>query len=495
MSTATATGREYLRVSQDRSGRARSVEEQHQESQAAAAERGVTLGEPYGEPEAISASRYSKKARGGFGQLVSDLTAGRFGASELWLWESSRGSRKVGEWLTLLELCEAQEVRIHVTSHGRTYDPTNWRDRRSLLEDAVDSEADSGKSSARIRRSAAAALQAGRPSGHPPYGYRRRYDERTHKMIAQVPEPGEAAVIREVFERIKSGHSLRSIAADFEVRGLRTRSGKIFSPQHLRTLALCPVYVGWRVSDPDKRKLGRKNPRPPGTPGVTVIKGTWEPIISEATYRSVVRLLTDARRKTTRPGKAKHLLSGIAFCAKCGSPITVTLRREVPAYQCQRGCIRIQKTDLEELAEAVILGYLARPDIHDRLSRADSDNTQLSAVRDELAATRTRMTELADAAAAGSVSIATVVRAEPQILATIAQLERREGELSTPAQLRGFITPGEHVARRWESTPMAARREIARLLLSPEYLGRMVVLPGQRGRHVPAEERVVWRSS
>ena len=42
----------------------------------------------------------------------------------------------------------------------------------------------------------------GRPHGRAPYGYARLYDERTKVMIAQEPEPTEAPVIRELFERI-----------------------------------------------------------------------------------------------------------------------------------------------------------------------------------------------------------------------------------------------------------------------------------------------------
>ena len=195
----TTTGREYLRVSLDRSGRARSIEEQHDDNQAAAEARGVTLGKPY-QDKSVSASRYSSKIRDGFGQLLVDLEKGRFAADELWVWESSRGSRKVGEWVTLIELCEQRRIKIHVVTHGRTYDPGNSRDRRSLLEDAVDSEYESGKISVRLKRAAAANAAAGKPHGRAPYGYRRRYDERTRKMIAQEPDPIEAPVIRELFE-------------------------------------------------------------------------------------------------------------------------------------------------------------------------------------------------------------------------------------------------------------------------------------------------------
>src|SRR4051812_15364842 len=132
MTTATRTGREYLRVSMDRSGRARSVDEQHDDNQRAAESRGMTLAQPYID-NSVSASRYSARSRDDFTRLLGDLDKGLFGAEELWLWEPSRGSRKVSEWVTLIESCERAGVSLFVTSHGRAYDPSNGRDRRSLL--------------------------------------------------------------------------------------------------------------------------------------------------------------------------------------------------------------------------------------------------------------------------------------------------------------------------------------------------------------------------
>ncbi|MGH3528719.1 MAG: recombinase family protein, partial [Pseudonocardiaceae bacterium] len=131
------SARDYLRVSLDRSGRARSLEEQHADHAQVATEHGWTLGESYRD-ESVSASRYSRKTRDDFARLVADLENGQFGAQVLMIWESSRGSRRVGEWVKLLELCEQRSVSIHVVTHHRTYDPANGRDRRSLLEDAVD---------------------------------------------------------------------------------------------------------------------------------------------------------------------------------------------------------------------------------------------------------------------------------------------------------------------------------------------------------------------
>src|SRR5262245_36713518 len=202
MPTAGKTlAREYLRVSLDRSGRERSILEQHDDNQRMAAERGWTLGGPYRDKG--SASRYAVKARGDFDTLTADLRTDRFAADVLVLWESSRGSRRVAEWVDLIELCEKSSVLIAVTTHARTYDPGNARDRRTLLEDAVDSEYESAKISTRVRRAVDRDAAAGKPHGPVPYGYRRLYDPVTRRYAGQEPEPSEAAVIRELFERFR----------------------------------------------------------------------------------------------------------------------------------------------------------------------------------------------------------------------------------------------------------------------------------------------------
>jgi len=272
MMVSEKTGREYLRVSMDRSGRERSQDDQHGDNERACVERGIRLGDPYREAGSASASRYARKGRSDFERLLADLGEGRFGAQVLVLWESSRGSRKVGEWVTLIELCEDAGVRIFVTTHGREYDPANPRDRRSLLEDAVDSEYESSKVSARVKRAHAANAAAGRPHGPTSFGYIRRYDERTKALIAQEPHPQLAPVVIELFRRLRKGHSLMAIARDFAARGIMNASGRPFSPQHLRVLALTPAYAGIRVHQPKGPLRTRRNPRL-GDPGVTQTQG------------------------------------------------------------------------------------------------------------------------------------------------------------------------------------------------------------------------------
>jgi site-specific DNA recombinase len=485
----TTIGREYLRVSRDRSGQLRSPAEQHDDNRRAADANSWVLGDPYQEDGAVSASRYSQKARVAFDKLVTDLEAGRFGAGVLILWESSRGSRRVGEWVRLIEACEDANVRIHVTTHGRTYDPANARDRRSMLEDAVDSEYESGKTSARIRRANAAAAADGKPHGRVPFGYRRVYDPVTRRLAGQEPEPAEAAIVAELFARLQEGHSLKGIAADFAERGIRNHSGGPFSPQHLRDIAMRPAYAGLRLHRP-----GEGNKHRGGLDGA--VKGQWPPLVDPATFYAVRAMLQAPERRTTRGGRARHLLSLIAACDECGGLLTATYRSGDREYRCRdKACVRIRAGMLDALAEEAMLAYLAQPAVMSKLRGPDGDKDgEVARARGELAAARAELAALRRAGREGRLSVATMLEVEPGLAGRVDELETRERELSTPPALAGLIAPGEDAALRWQRAPVEARRQVARLLCSPDVLGQMRLRRSPIQNHsVPAKERVVWR--
>jgi DNA invertase Pin-like site-specific DNA recombinase len=94
MSTTQKTGREYLRVSQDRSGRARSVEEQHGDNLRAGEAHGFTLNGSAYSDVSLSASRFATKHRGDFARLLADLESGRFGADLLVLWKAAEAAAR-----------------------------------------------------------------------------------------------------------------------------------------------------------------------------------------------------------------------------------------------------------------------------------------------------------------------------------------------------------------------------------------------------------------
>jgi DNA invertase Pin-like site-specific DNA recombinase len=491
---APVIAREYLRVSLDKSGRARSVTEQHDDNDRAGQQHGFTLnGEAYSDVS-VSASRYARTVRGDFARLLTDLEHGRFGADILVLWESSRGSRRVGEWATLVDLLEDAWVRVHVTTHGRTYDPANPRDRRTLMEDAVDSEYESGKASARIARAMAANAAEGKPHGKTPFGYRRRYEVSPsgRRMLAgQEPDDAEAPVVRELFARLRQGHSLRAIARDFEARGIRTRTGKVFIPEHLRDLALRPAYGGYRVHRPGNKDGGTYTGPLPAEPNAD-----WPALVDSQTFWSVRRLLLSPGRRTSRPGRGIHLLSMIAKCGECGGAMSVLYRRGERMYRCRdKSCATILADDLDAYAEAAMLAYLARDDVIEELRAGGEDDGELARVRADLAAARAELDELRAAGRARKLTVATVMAIEPGLAAAVEDAERRERELSAPPVLAGLIEPGKDAAARWDAAPMPARRAVARLLCSPGMLGALAVRHNPevgRGHRIPAQDRVTW---
>jgi DNA invertase Pin-like site-specific DNA recombinase len=494
------SAREYLRVSKDRSGRERSITKQEGDNRQAWPE--WVFGVPYS--DAVSASRYSRKVRGGYGELIADLAGNRFVASTLVLWEPSRGSRQMGEWVELIDACAARNVRIAITTHHRVYDPTDGRDRRSLYDDANDSEYESYKISVRTRRAQAANAAEGRPNGAVPFGYQRRYDPATRRLVAQEPRPDEAKVVVELFRRISQGQSIRAVAKDFEARGIRSRQGRVFTEQNLRSLLTRPLYIGER-----HHALGGYRAAKARGEAVTVTKAFWPGIIDKRLWLTVQRILSDPARRSRKvqSSKARHLVSMIVRCHVCGGPLCATNRKPngrataaVRQYKCQaRGCVRVDADELDTVVTAAVCDYLVRPDNVEWLTRGDSNDGEVGRVRDDIAAIRAELDDLGDKVGRGEVSATLAARAEPAILARLQAAETRENELTTPASLRTFITPGKDVRRRWKAAEMSTRREVLRLLLVPEVLGEVRVTPRPKGwtanERMPVVERVVWRQS
>ena len=307
--------REYLRVSKDRAGRGKSPDQQHSENAAAVERQGWVLHPlpPYRDTDR-SASEFARKVREDFERLISDLMADRFDADVLALWESSRGSRRVDEWVGLVNLCRKRGVRIWVTTHGRLYDPGNARDRRSMLEDAVDAEYESAKTSERIRRDVRAAAESGRPHGKAIWGYRRIYDERTRDLVKVVPDPETAPLVQEAARMVLGGASMYSVAKLFNERGVPTR--RPITKEKRRSLGWSGTAVKQMLSMPTYAGFRTHN-------GELIPDAMWPPLIEPEDWRRLQAVMSPPERRRTNDWPARHLLAGIALCGECGGPLRV----------------------------------------------------------------------------------------------------------------------------------------------------------------------------
>lgn len=480
--------REYRRLSDPYGGT--SLEDQGIDNEAAAAEQGWKLAEPYID-DGLSASRYARKARGDFDQMVDDLGSGptgkesRFGADILMIWESARGSRKVGEWVSFIELCEEKGVRIWVTTHERLYDPANGRDRKQLIDDANDSEYESYKTHKRVSRTTGMEAKRGRPHGQAPYGLMPIYDPKTGKLLNWVEDLLRSIVIRELFRLLELHVPQAEITRRFARRGYTNREGRPFTHEHLADMARRHSYAGFR------------------TYNGTLHEATWDGLVPRKRFWNVQRILGMPGRATYRGGGTRHELTAGLRCSRCDSLFRVqddNPNRRKPTYRCPTGCMNIQKAPIDDLIIGkqgdlgLLLEYLARGDIYEILAAPPSDDAAVQDLQARLAAARVERNEMREAKGKNLAEVMVLANSLAAKEQEVTDLEARERELTLPSVVLSIIKPGVDVWQSWCEAPIAGRRQLVRLILSPRYLGYPYVLPSPRtGPNQPVLERVVWR--
>ncbi|SEN99832.1 recombinase family protein [Cryobacterium luteum] len=479
--------REYLRVSKDRKLTGKSPDQQHDENVASIMRQGWILhpDPPYRDTDR-SASRYATKAREDFKRLIDDLEGDTFGADVLAIWESSRGSRRVGEWVDLVDLCKARSVRIWVTTHGRLYDPANARDRRSLLEDAVDAEYESEKTSERIRRDVRAAADKGKPHGKNVYGFLRVYDEQTRELLRVEEHPAQAPIVKEAARRVLDGDTFYAIAKDFNERGIAQR--RPTRKEHRKNYGWTPPAVKQMLSMP--AYAGKRQHQ-----GEIVGDAMWPALIDFVTWKKLQIVMSPPEHKRTNDWPAKHLLAGIALCGVCGAPTRVGKqnagakklddegnplpRKTYLAYICSgvpgrpgpdgtKGFhVAMRQEHLDTVVTELVLTRLERPDFLAMVGeRGQGNDTDRRAVLEEIAGYHAYLNEVrADAAAKlrFNLLLDQEARIEPLIKTAQARLEK----LSEMDPFVLTLLSGGAIRLEWTDMELAKKRRLIRAVMAP----------------------------
>jgi DNA invertase Pin-like site-specific DNA recombinase len=445
------------------------VEEQHADHEQDAQNNGWVLGEAYVDTN-VSASRYTRRTRGDFARLLEDLRNDDFDARVLILWESSRGSRRVGEWVELVELLEKAGAKVWVHTHSTLYDPANPRHRRALLEDAVDSEYESAKTRDRTVRAKAASAASGRPAGKLLYGHLREYDARG-RYVRTVIDPEPAAVVREIARRYADGEPAYAIAADLRHRGVESRRGGGWWPRTITAVATTAAYAGLRVHR-----------------GQVVGPADWPAIVDEATWAACAARASNPQRRGLQDKKLKHWLSGAVRCGVCLEWLRAAVRKDRRLrYTCPRPhrCVVVPADWLEEVVAELVIGRMSRPDAL-RLLAPAPDRAALESAQQEADELRHQLTTYYDLAAAHKLSPAGLVEMEARMIPAIEAAERRAQPVVVPPTLRRLAGPGAR--QRWGDMTVAEHRESVRLLLD------FRVMPAKRrGRGSGIDpDRLVW---
>ncbi len=452
----------YTRVSSDPRGIGRSVAEQEADCRTVAQAEGWEVVRVFCDQDR-SASRYAKQTRPEY-QALADYVA-RGECDVLVTWEASRFQRDLQDYVKLRELCRDHGVLMSYS--GRLYDLSRTDDRLSTGLDALLAERESDMTRERVVRAMRANAVNGRPHGKLLYGYTREYDPRSGALIAQHVLPMQAEVIREAAKRFLAGEAPYRIAQDFNARGITAARGGSWNLTQIRRLLTNVAYISQRKHQ-----------------GEIMGKGDWPPILDEATFQRCAAKFANPSRKHNRDSAVKHLLTGIAKCGVCGSPMKYGKPRGYTSYICPaKHCVARKQAPVDELVTEAVLRLLERPDALGLFVQDDDDG-----VLDEISELRARLEGFYDSAAIGEITPAALGRIEASMLEQIKQLELQVREYSVPTVIYDLM----HGARElWPTLAITQQREVVKCLLEVQ------ILPTRSGVRTfdPESVRVTVRRS
>ena len=319
----------------------------------------------------------------------------------------------------------------------------------------------------RVRRKqdelAAAGLTGG--GGLRPYGYTRP---------GMVIEPNEAAVVREIADRVLIGESLNRIAEDLTTRGVPTVTGCAWSPRSVRAVVGKPTVAGLRVHR-----------------GEIIGKAAWAPILDQDTWARCTTEM-ERRAKSGNRNTLTRWLTDALECGKCGRQMVAWSSMKSHKYWCatpRGGCgsVSVVGPAVEGYVTELLLGYLSRPDNLERL-RAGIRTSTVSVARAELSNDTEQLAELAELWADKKITTAEYLTARGTIEARV---DRSASTVAAavPSVVK-VLANADDVATAWEALTPGGKRDVVRAVLGP-----LVVKPANlKGARVFDTDRLVVKA-
>ena len=449
----------YTRLSHDPDGTSTATARQQDDCRQLAELRGLEVVEVYEDNDTSAFNR--RVRRPAFERMLEDLRRGDI--EVVIVWRSDRLARQPRDLERFLDAAEERGGELLSVTEPEFGGSSGKLILRMLVAFA---NHESGVKAERVARKWREQAERGEPhrGGRRGFGYTQ--DFQLHST--------EAPLLRDAVSRILAGESASAVCKDWRQRGILTAYGS-----------------EWRVSN-FIRKL-----RLPSIAGLRsyhgrLIPGTWEPIIPVEDWE---RLQAVLEKCTSNRGPAtvrRHLLSGLAFCALCGSPMAGTARGKRPdEYRCKRergGCGRLAMVSakLEDIVTERFLSAAGTPQLDAVVSRAlegDAGATEaLQGLREDEAA----LEQLAkDHYVERTISRPAFLAAKVELEKRITSARRRVARASS--RLGKLPTSEDALRKEWERRDTAWRRSVLEAAIE-----RIDVLPA--GRDKTDRVRVRWRA-
>jgi DNA invertase Pin-like site-specific DNA recombinase len=410
-------------------------------------------------------SGYTGEIRPGFEDMLNYLGQGQ--ADVLLTRHHDRLTRNPDDFARLMQVCGKAKIKISLYTGGELDLSTAsggfygfMETGRASYESAIRSQRvkDAGE------RNARAGKRAG--GGSRPFGYKiNRHDlgeggRRRYRIIGEEIEPAEQEAIKEAASRVLRGESLRSIAFDFNDRGIKPVGGGRWVGSTLRRVPVSPRIAGLREHN-----------------GKIVGKAAWPAITDRATHDRLVGLLDDPSRRRENFGRPRvHPLVGLVYCASCGGKMTTAIApRQGRGYVCRKDenpiCparVRIVAESLEAYVEGYVIGQWRNSQA---IKIAQSDDDRMSRIReiaDEMRHLQGQKNEALRMKLRGEVDAKTFREVTAEIDTAHDQLAREHNRLASEAAMPELPDP----SLAWEDLSAEDRRALTELLVD-----KIVVAP------------------
>ncbi|OBF58153.1 serine recombinase [Mycolicibacterium monacense] len=435
-----------------------------------AAERGWPIGAEYVDNDV---SAFSGKPRPQYAQMLEDLGSGSRDA--VIVYNLDRLHRRPAELEDFVALCERVGVS-QVATVTADIDLGNDDGLFMARIFAAFAAKESGRKSARQKRKNEQKAAQGLPHGpNRAFGY---------EQDLVTIRPAEAAIVRELAERVIAGETVHALTVWLNDTGVPTVRGRPWSTTAVRGILASPRIAGLRVYR-----------------GEVVGDAVWEPIITASQRDQVVGALA-SRKLSRRRAVRTYLCSGLLRCGRCGNRLLSQARHSNPdrcvrRYVCssgpdQRGCGRLTVVaePVEALLTDAVLARLDSPAFADTLAGKNHADASVTALSEALMADQARLDELATLYAENVVSAREWITARDPITARIRDTERQLAHAAGSTALHGLVGQGSTLRTQWGELTLDRQHAIIKAVLD-----HAVIAPGTPGARSLDINRVqpVWR--
>lgn len=400
----------YARYSSD-SQREESIEGQLRECTEYAERNGITILRSYID-RALSARTADRPE---FQNMIKDSEQKLFGV--VLIWKLDRFSRDRYDSAHYKRILKKNGVKVVSVKENISDGPEGI-----ILESMLEGYAEyySAELSEKIHRGQKENALKGRNNGGGiPLGY--LLDKKEQKLVL---DPVTAPLVREIFQRYADGEIVRTIVEDFNRRGLKTKSGKPFSPNSFNRILKNRKYIGeYRYQD-------------------VIIPGGVPAILSDDVFYQVqARLEKNKRAPATAKADVDYLLTTKLFCGLCermmiGESGTSHTGDKHYYYKCagakrKLGCKKksVKKDFIERAAVILTVNRVLRDEEISRIAEAivalqEKEDTSLPAMRQQLTECEKAIDNMLNAIQMGVLTASTKERLEKL------EMQREELKLS-----------------------------------------------------------------